>query len=881
MHGYGKRRKTAPEGIIIKFTQGREITSDDEELDKKYDPPKKEKPRKSYYLEPKKIMTNEKIITREPKKPTEIKIEEKTPKYSFARKKKIETKLDVNEQKESENDSKSSEEEKPIKIIEKNDDNQDTKETKNKHSHKFKSRNSNKENENDLKKVEEIRIEKEEPKTYEEKEKIENKNKYTKNKGIPILEEKEEIATPTPIERSSNYNKENNDTKNIITEFKNIEVKKPDNKKLTSELVKKKYLNKTEDDLPSEKQPKLNFKRNDIKTKTVCAHFIPKLSFTRYNEMQIFEESSNNDINEDDDNENNDNENNNTVFDENNENNNESKETEDQTKKIIKDKNIQKINFNKVLEQNVQKDEKKPKNNNIKENDNKIDDIEIYEFDPNIDKPNKRKITVSYIKRKYLNKTDDDAQIEKKEKPEELKIQRRAKKTKTIATSYGQAQNIFSTIAKKKNAIFNFGFEPIKETKDENLILENNEREKEKIKIDQKKDNNIKNEEIYEKNPNDDVPDKRLITVSYIKRKYLNKTDEDLPAKKPIEDEEFKCERRQNKQKTVLPTHKINFEMYSIVDTKGNKESKYKINEESENSKNNLINKKNEKERQKELERQKEVEKLIELEKQKEVEKQKELEKQKEAEKQKELEKQKEEEKQKELENQKKLEKQREKEEAKKQREIEKQKEKERQEEIKKQKLLERQEKIERRNEMKRQREMERQKELKKQQEKEEQEELEIQEAEKQPKKEKQEKIKIEIDLEKKPKKSNQEEIEKQKDIKLKMIKAESKKRHEKYDRLDAVLNEVEKSNIHNKLSEDLAEIYGEVLKNVQDFKENLFFKNLLDTQKHVGIFDKNKKITHDYKDVETSKIIKKYQTSDDLLKKYKARAKKIDTNFE
>ena len=112
MYSYGRKRKTLPEDNNEQFTHGREITSDDEELLKINAPPQKRNPRKSYYIEPKRIITTEKIITQKPRRSTQLNTEQKTPKYCFGRKKKIETKLDVREKEIQNDENKISEEKK-------------------------------------------------------------------------------------------------------------------------------------------------------------------------------------------------------------------------------------------------------------------------------------------------------------------------------------------------------------------------------------------------------------------------------------------------------------------------------------------------------------------------------------------------------------------------------------------------------------------------------------------------------------------------------------------------------------------------------------------------------------------------------------------------
>jgi len=97
----------------------------------------------------------------------------------------------------------------------------------------------------------------------------------------------------------------------------------------------------------------------------------------------------------------------------------------------------------------------------------------------------------------------------------------------------------------------------------------------------------------------------------------------------------------------------------------------------------------------------------------------------------------------------------------------------------------------------------------------------------------------------------------------------------EKTNRLKVALNEIEQVNAERTLKNDLAELFEKVLEHNRDFKNDIFFKNLNDTERKVGNMD-NKKIPHTYREIETSKILRNYETAKDLLNKYSQRARRI-----
>ena len=76
-------------------------------------------------------------------------------------------------------------------------------------------------------------------------------------------------------------------------------------------------------------------------------------------------------------------------------------------------------------------------------------------------------------------------------------------------------------------------------------------------------------------------------------------------------------------------------------------------------------------------------------------------------------------------------------------------------------------------------------------------------------------------------------------------------------------------------LKENLVELFEKILDNNLEFKDEIFFKNLKDTERKVGNMD-DKPIPHTYKEIETSKVIRNIPSAEDLLKKYTFRARRI-----
>ena len=99
-----------------------------------------------------------------------------------------------------------------------------------------------------------------------------------------------------------------------------------------------------------------------------------------------------------------------------------------------------------------------------------------------------------------------------------------------------------------------------------------------------------------------------------------------------------------------------------------------------------------------------------------------------------------------------------------------------------------------------------------------------------------------------------------------------------RFNRLKNALIEIERFNAKKTLKGDMVEMFNKILKSNFDFKENIFFKNLIDTDLKVGDFDNVKKrpVSHTFKEIETIEILRNHQNADDLMKKYTNRARLI-----
>jgi len=100
----------------------------------------------------------------------------------------------------------------------------------------------------------------------------------------------------------------------------------------------------------------------------------------------------------------------------------------------------------------------------------------------------------------------------------------------------------------------------------------------------------------------------------------------------------------------------------------------------------------------------------------------------------------------------------------------------------------------------------------------------------------------------------------------------------ERKNRLKNDLNEIERVCADRTLKNDLIELFNKVLEQNMEFKEEIFFRNLTDTERKVGNMDKvdMKRISHTYKEIETSEILSNLENADDLMNKYTQRAKTV-----
>ena len=126
-----------------------------------------------------------------------------------------------------------------------------------------------------------------------------------------------------------------------------------------------------------------------------------------------------------------------------------------------------------------------------------------------------------------------------------------------------------------------------------------------------------------------------------------------------------------------------------------------------------------------------------------------------------------------------------------------------------------------------------------------------------------------------KPVKYNQEN--KLKAGKNKIIKDEKEKKN----KLKEDINEIERVCTSKTLKKDLVELYQKVLENNSEFRENIFFKNLLDTEKKIGKLDdlNEKQISHTFKEVKGKDILRNIENENSLIRKYTLRAKRIYDN--
>ena len=130
---------------------------------------------------------------------------------------------------------------------------------------------------------------------------------------------------------------------------------------------------------------------------------------------------------------------------------------------------------------------------------------------------------------------------------------------------------------------------------------------------------------------------------------------------------------------------------------------------------------------------------------------------------------------------------------------------------------------------------------------------------------------------EKKVNHSEKKEIKNNKNIESK-VKSDEKKESKKNNKFKEDLNEIERICTGKVLKKDLMELYEKVLENNLEFRDKIFFKNLLDTEKKIGKMDSidREQISHTFKEIETKNILKNIENSDSLIRKYITRAKRI-----
>ena len=119
----------------------------------------------------------------------------------------------------------------------------------------------------------------------------------------------------------------------------------------------------------------------------------------------------------------------------------------------------------------------------------------------------------------------------------------------------------------------------------------------------------------------------------------------------------------------------------------------------------------------------------------------------------------------------------------------------------------------------------------------------------------------------------------KEKKVKEKDIPYKLNKKKEKKNKLKEDLDEIERVCTSKTLKKDLLELYETMLENNSEFRDKIFFKNLLDTEKKIGIMDsyKEKQISHTFKEIETKNILRNIENEESLIKKYTLRAQKIN----
>ena len=177
---------------------------------------------------------------------------------------------------------------------------------------------------------------------------------------------------------------------------------------------------------------------------------------------------------------------------------------------------------------------------------------------------NKKEITVDYIMKKYLNKTDEDLPMKKRNKSEEFTIDKRNPRRNTLYNSFLPKFDIKSIMDKPKDNIkIQLNEIPQEKNKVKDIIEGNTISEISELKNSEEEISKKEEEDdLYEDKPHakENITDKRQITVDYIKKKYLNKTDEDIPIKSKSKD--FKYDIKEKKNRIFDVKSNIQYDFY-------------------------------------------------------------------------------------------------------------------------------------------------------------------------------------------------------------------------------------------------------------------------------------------------------------------------------
>jgi len=90
-------------------------------------------------------------------------------------------------------------------------------------------------------------------------------------------------------------------------------------------------------------------------------------------------------------------------------------------------------------------------------------------------------------------------------------------------------------------------------------------------------------------------------------------------------------------------------------------------------------------------------------------------------------------------------------------------------------------------------------------------------------------------------------------------------------------LNDLENYYADNLLSDDLKDLYAQVQMNCQDFRENIFFKNLDILEENLGSCYSGKTKSFKEKEKEYEKKIREIKTTDELLEEFTIRVKNYE----